>query len=1011
MKKRYIILGLKYILSAMSVAFAAQIAVIVADPRFGEHINQIAPVFGVAFAIVWIGGLRYLPAVFLGALLPALYAEDNLLMILSVPFATVVTSALSLRLLKGLEVRMNMGRIRDAFIIVFYGIILCTCFASVIESVFQCRSTGGISWEDFLPLFFTNWLAAAVGSIIITPFILAWADQKGFKLGIRQFFEVIGWLLVLVLFGLVTFQNWAPKDVLFYPIELALFPIMVWSAIRFGLRGASAGVLVLALLAVWALIPVFSGDMNYISQSPVNVWIFLGIISITSICLAAVMTEFKRREIQITENESRLQAFSGALPDIAFVLSRDGQIEDVFAANSNIEHNHRITNSKRVVGKPLSALFDEDICQSFLDTISSALDSNAVRTLEYSLESVDVGLHWFEARVSPMLSDAQRTDRVVWVAYDISSRKSAEAEIQKRDIVLNATAQACNSLLTTVDFGDAIQSAMRGIGTALQVDRSFIFELLGSKDESFHSCQPRFEWLKNDSYRSILKDASLQDVPFEDFFPGWYEQLMEGSIIRVEGSRHDNLRSSVFSESESQSLLVIPMWVEGNLYGFLAIDYCSQDHCWNESEINAVRVLASSISGLILMREREEELRIARDKSDSASLAKGEFLAMMSHEIRTPMNAIIGYTDLMLQTELDKAQIEQASIIKRSGNALLRLINDVLDYSKIESRTLELEFAEFDLEEIMCQALECVLPDAKDKGLHVDYEIEPNVGMTYIGDAHRLRQVLMNLSSNGVKFTSRGSVLLSVGLDTDGSDDTADALHFTVQDTGCGIARDKFDRLFKEFSQVDSSTVRQFGGTGLGLVISQRLIERMGGEIWVESSQGVGSIFQFIIKLPRPEQQSALQDVSIEAEANNSSDLDQLQNEFSKVYPLKLLVCEDDDDNRWVIKELLVSMGYEPDVAYDGDQALEYMQRRTYDVVLMDVRLPGISGIELTKSIRLGAYEECNPQQYIVAVTAYAMNEDRDKCMTAGMNDYLSKPIEVALLKDALMRAYTASST
>ncbi len=1006
MKRPTFIFGFNCLLSVLSVAFAAQVAVIVADPRLGDHINQIAPVFGVACAIVWLGGLRYVPAIFIGALLSAMFAGQSLLMMLSVPFATATVSALSLRVLDCLQVRFNMARIRDALLIFFVGIVLCTCLGALIESVFQCCSASGILWDDFKSLFLTNWLAAAVGSIIITPFLLTWADPSGDKLGARQFVEVGVWLLVLLSFGLMTFQNWAPTEVLLYPMELAIFPIMAWGAIRFGLRGASAGVLVLALLAVWALIPVFSGIDQSINQSPANVWIFVGILSITSICLAAVMTELRRREVQVSENERRLRALTGALPNIAFVLSREGLIIDVFSANSTVELTHRITNTERVIGKSLDAVFDEQTCRSFIDIISKSLSSNSVKTLEYSVESVGVGEHWFEARVSPIAVEGQLSDRVIWVAYNISSRKAAEAAVKQRDVVLNATACANYKLLTTVDFAEAIKLAMREIGSALNVERSFVFEITGHPSEASHTFNPRFEWLKKNSFQSVLKHHSLKDASFEDFFPGWYEQLIQGGTIQIQGATDDAFESKLFSEFQSESLLVIPISIETQLYGFFAVDYCSRTHQWNDSEINAVRVLASSISGLILMREREEELGVARDQSDSASLAKGEFLATMSHEIRTPMNAIIGYTDLMLQTDLDEMQAEQVAIIKRSGKALLNLINNILDYSKIESLNLELESVEFDLEQIMCESLEYVLPDAKDKGLHIDYKVGSDVSETYIGDSHRIRQILMNLTSNAVKFTDKGSVLLSVSLDTSKSDECADMLHFEVQDSGCGIERDKFDHLFKAFTQVDPSTTRQFGGTGLGLVICKRLVERMNGQIWVESSAGTGANFQFSIPLPRPEQFSASRGPFPPCSYAISEDDDLLNDDFAKEHPLRLLVCEDDDDNRWVMQELLEQLGYQPHVAHDGDHAIEIMQRGIFDVVLMDVRLPGKSGIELTQSIRSGAYEDHDAKQYIIAVTAFAMNADRDKCLAAGMNDYLSKPIEVARLKEALINAH-----
>ena len=599
----------------------------------------------------------------------------------------------------------------------------------------------------------------------------------------------------------------------------------------------------------------------------------------------------------------------------------------------------------------------------------------------------------------------QQADCVVWVAYNISSRKAAEAAIKQRDVVLNATARANHALLTTVDFDNAIELAMCEVGTALNVDRSFVFEITGRASEAFHIFNPRFEWLKNDSYQSVLGHRSLQDAPFEDFFPGWYEQLMQGEIIQVLGSSDSQLDSKVFRELESESLLVIPMWIGGRLYGFFAMDYCSQQHQWDESEMNAARVLASSIGGLILMQEREEELRVARDQSELASVAKGEFLAMMSHEIRTPMNAIIGYTDLMFQTDLDEVQTEQASIIKRSGKALLNLINNILDYSKIETRKMELESIEFDLEQIMCEALEYALPDAKLKKLQIDYEVGAGISEIYIGDPHRIRQILMNLTSNAVKFTNEGSVLMSVSLNQSKSVGGTDMLHFEVQDSGCGIAKDKFDQLFKAFTQVDSSTTRKFGGTGLGLVICKRLVERMQGEIWVESAVNAGSCFQFTIPLPRPKQLTTNCAPSVRKEMD-SGYIDQIKADFAEAHPLRLLICEDDDDNRWVIKSLLELLGYHPQVVHDGAQAIELMQSGVFDVILMDVRLPGQSGLEITQAIRSGEFVDQDPQQYIIAVTAFAMNEDRAKCLAAGMNDYLSKPVEVARLKDALIRAH-----
>lgn len=1004
MDKKILRTGVSFILAALAAAFASQIAVALADARYDERINHVAPVFGVAIAIVLVGGYRYLPAIFIGTLIPPAFAETDFFTILSAPVGAVAAATLSRRVLLALRVDAMMEHIRDAFLVLFWGALVGTLLGALIQSVFLCSGPHAIPWQEFGGLFLSNWLSAAVGTIIVAPFIETWANPVGFRLGTKQMLEVALWFLALITFGHVTFRNWAPTDTLFYPMELAIFPIMAWAAFRFGLRGASAGVLALALLAGWELVPVIRGEGQLMTQSPANVWVFVGIVSITSVCLAAVMTELRRREAQIAENENRLRAFTDALPDIAFVLNSDGIISDVFAATDGICANHRIFNADSVRGKHLSDLFDKSVTESFMEVIRSALNEDRVSTFEYSLVSVDVGEHWFEARVTPMESAGQKTNRVVWVAYDISSRKASEAAIRERDGILRATAQANNSLLTTTGFERAVDAALFEIGKALKVDRAYVFQVSGSEREDFHNFAIRHEWLRKDSCPSLKSNRSFQSAPFEQFCPGWYEALVESGIVQIESKTSTEQEEEVLQLFHSRAILAVPMWKEGRLYGFLGVDHCTNLHNWVETEINAVRVLASGLSGLILIREHENELRGAKDSADAASVAKGEFLAMMSHEIRTPMNAIIGYTDLLIQSELNESQSEHAAIIKRSGRALLDLINNILDYSKIESRSLELEIERFDLEQVICEALEGVLPQARDKRLKVDYEIDPAVKEFYLGDAHRLRQVLMNLSNNAIKFTSKGSIRIHVGLHKSDNHGQRDSLHFEVIDTGCGIPKEKFGRLFQAFSQVDSSTTRHFGGTGLGLIISKRLVERMDGTIWVESEVGRGSNFQFHVSLSHP---TAIKQE--EGGENLEEEEDLLDSEFSHEHPLKILLCEDDKDNRWVIRELLETLGYRPDIVESSEEALIQLPHRVYDVVLMDVRLPGRSGIELTQAIRSGEEKIESQNQYIVAVTAFAMNEDREKCLEAGMNDYIRKPMEILEFKEALRRAHMSN--
>jgi len=1005
MKTNALRFGLRFILSVFAVAFAAQIAVTLTDARFGEHIRQVAPVFGVAIAIVLLGGYRYLAAVFIGALLPEVFVEQKYLLTVSMPFAVTVTSALAYRVLTFLNVEFKMERIRDAFQIIFVGFVASCLLGAVVQTLFLCSENALVAWNQFMPLLLTNWLSATMGSIIVAPFILTWANPGGFRLAGRQGLEVCLWFLILLLFGYMTFQNWAPNDTLLYPMELAIFPIMAWAAIRFGLRGASAGVLALALLAGWEIISVLSGHSSGMSQSPANIWIFVGIVSITSICLAAVMTELRIREAQVLENESRLRAFTEALPDIAFVLNKNGEICDIFAASARIEANHRIVSAERAVGRNISDIFDATVCRGFLDTIKKTIRSNEIRKHEYSLISADVGEHLFEARVTPMRRAKGGASRVVWVAYDISERKRAENTIQNRDKILRATARANNNLLTTKDVGRAVETAIREVGQALNVERGFIFEITDRTHEALQNFCIKHEWVLNESCPSFLNSPLYQDAPLEEFCPDWYQTFAKGGFIQINGNSRKKTSFEVLQHFNSRSMLVMPMWMEGKLYGFFGVDYCSRAHEWSEGEINAVRVLSSSLSGFILIRGHEEQLRAAKETADAASSAKGEFLAMMSHEIRTPMNAIIGYTDLLSQTDLSDVQSEHAAIIKRSGRALLDLINNILDYSKIESQSLELEVAEFDLEQVVCESLDSILVTAKEKDLKVDYNISSEVQETYIGDAHRIRQVLMNLANNAVKFTKEGEIFMRIEVQANEGGVAYDTLHVEVRDTGCGIAKDKYERLFQAFSQVDSSTTRKFGGTGLGLIISKRLIERMDGDIWLESEEGVGSQFHFTMQLLRTDYEASTSTPFASKEGGDDS----LEAGFAESYPLRILLCEDDKDNRWVIRELLEMLGYRPNVVECGEDALEQLKNRSYEAVLMDIRLPGLSGIELTRLIRSGEETIENSDQHIIAVTAYAMNEDRKKCLAAGMNNYIRKPVEIIELKEALKRAYFES--
>ncbi len=517
------------------------------------------------------------------------------------------------------------------------------------------------------------------------------------------------------------------------------------------------------------------------------------------------------------------------------------------------------------------------------------------------------------------------------------------------------------------------------------------------------------------------------------------------------------------------------------------------------------------------MHRTVQELESARESAEKVAQRKSELLAVMSHEFRTPMSGVIGMTDLLLQTPLTKGQRELVETIHSSGENLLAIINDVLDYSKIEAGRIELEHEAFDVRGCIEAALSFVTPRAATKGIDVAYLVEPDVPDRIHGDIMRLRQILINLLNNAVKFTENGEVLLTLRV---GDQEGEPALHFSVKDTGIGIADDRMSGLFKSFSQLDPSTARKYGGTGLGLAISKRLTELLGGRMWAESEIGVGSTFHFTMSLvaaaagePLPSYSGrralvldghratremirrqlsrydltvtmldsaseALESLSAEefdvaliefghpsptdaslvqalVAALTDSDLpiiflhrlgqhvrvpeldvagtlakpvkegplrDSLTAAFNGTYKkrsakstavpklravsemssLRVLLAEDNPVNQKVAVRMLQKLGYEAAVANNGVEALEKLDEAEYDVVLMDIMMPEMDGIETTRKILERYSDEQRPR--VIALTANAMRGDRDRCLAAGMDDYLAKPLRVDQLAEALER-------
>jgi PAS domain S-box-containing protein len=401
----------------------------------------------------------------------------------------------------------------------------------------------------------------------------------------------------------------------------------------------------------------------------------------------------------------------------------------------------------------------------------------------------------------------------------------------------------------------------------------------------------------------------------------------------------------------------------------------------------AVRDVTERKQAEAALLEREAELALARDQAVEASRLKSDFLANMSHEIRTPMNAVIGLTGLMLDSPLTAAQREYASAVRSAGEALMDIINDILDFSKIEAGKLRLEPTDFDLRAAIDEVADLLSSKAHEKGLELTTFVGPDVPAFVRGDAGRLRQILTNLVGNAIKFSDRGSVRVRVGATSHTAEVTS--LRFDVTDTGIGISPAGQRQLFQAFEQVDSSASRRHGGTGLGLAICKQLVEMMGGEIGLDSTEGRGSTFWFAVDLPRaaaPPRRRVTSDPGVTRSPRGA----------------RLLVAEDNPVNQLVAVRMLERLGYRADVAANGLEAVDALMRVDYAAVLMDCQMPELDGYEATREIR--RRQGSARRTPVIAMTAAATQGDRDRCFESDMDDYISKPVRAAELDGVLAR-------